>query len=122
MEPMSAFTSTGFRSSDWRREKASSRCTSDAARCADWLALSMKRSRSVVRPAATRRRITSMAPVMPWSMLLKSCAMPPVSWPMASIFWLWRRRCSDSRRAVTSRPTAWIWPEVSGTAVQEKLR
>ena len=24
------------------------------------------------------------------SMLLKSCASPPVSWPIASIFWVWR--------------------------------
>ena len=36
-------------------------------------------------------------------MLLKSCATPPASWPMASIFCDWRN-CSSSRRwAVTSR-------------------
>ena len=28
-------------------------------------------------------------PVITVSMLLKSCAMPPVSWPTASIFWAW---------------------------------
>ena len=37
-----------------------------------------------------RRRARSMPPTTTASMLLKSCAMPPVSWPTASIFWTWR--------------------------------
>ena len=32
----------------------------------------------------------SMVPVITVRMLLKSCATPPVSWPMASIFCAWR--------------------------------
>jgi hypothetical protein len=32
----------------------------------------------------------SMVPVITVRMLLKSCAMPPVSWPTASIFWACR--------------------------------
>jgi hypothetical protein len=47
------------------------------------------------------------------SRLLKSCATPPVSWPMLSSFWLWRSAscaCSNSAAAsfsaVTSRPIA----------------
>ena len=31
-----------------------------------------------------------MVPVMTVRMLLKSCATPPVSWPIASIFWACR--------------------------------
>ena len=42
-------------------------------------------------------------PRMTVRMLLKSCATPPASWPMASIFCDWRN-CSSSRRCcVTSR-------------------
>jgi hypothetical protein len=53
-----------------------------------------------------RRRTMSMPPRMPVSMLLKSCARPPVSWPTASIFWLWRSWSSSCLRWVMSRPTA----------------
>ena len=34
-------------------------------------------------------------PMMTVRMLLKSWAMPPVSWPIASIFWAWRSCCSS---------------------------
>jgi hypothetical protein len=34
-----------------------------------------------------------------------SWAMPPVSWPTASIFWAWRKASSSSRCSVTSRPS-----------------
>ena len=36
------------------------------------------------------------------SMLLKSWASPPVSWPMASIFWAWARAAWVRRCSVTS--------------------
>src|SRR5437667_2612611 len=40
--------------------------------------------------------------------LLKSCAMPPVSWPIASIFWAWRSCSSRPRRSLTSSAkTSW---------------
>ncbi|KRC17935.1 hypothetical protein ASE31_28480 [Acidovorax sp. Root217] len=35
--------------------------------------------------------------MMPCSRLLKSCAMPPVSWPTASIFCAWRSASSCRR-------------------------
>ena len=38
-------------------------------------------------------------PAMACSMLLKSCAMPPVSWPTASIFCDWRSCLGPSRPA-----------------------
>ena len=47
------------------------------------------------RPCAIRVCISSRLPEMPASRLLKSCAMPPVSWPTASIFCAWRS-CSSS--------------------------
>ena len=37
------------------------------------------------------------------SRLLKSCAMPPASWPIASIFCAWRSCSSSARRSVMSR-------------------
>ncbi len=40
------------------------------------------------------------------SRLLKSWAMPPVSWPRASIFWAWRMACSAVLWAVRS----WMMP------------
>ena len=45
---------------------------------------------------------------MTWRMLLKSCAMPPVSWPVASIFWPWRSAISSRSFSVmsTQRTTA----------------
>ena len=35
-------------------------------------------------------------------MLLKSCAMPPVNWPTASIFCAWCSRSSLTRSAATA--------------------
>ncbi|MGY4467700.1 hypothetical protein ACVWWK_003409 [Bradyrhizobium sp. LB9.1b] len=54
-------------------------------------------------------------PVITVSMLLNSCAMPPVSWPTASIFWAWISCSSAARFWVTSltkllmrvRPPSW---------------
>ena len=47
------------------------------------------------RPWAIRVAISSRLPEMPARRLLKSWASPPVSWPTASIFWLWRS-CSSA--------------------------
>ena len=59
------------------------------------------RSSASVSPFS-RRSARSMLPMMTVSRLLKSCAMPPVSWPTASIFCAWRSACSViSRRAVS---------------------
>ena len=46
--------------------------------------------------SATRLPMTTV------SMLLKSWARPPVSWPMASIFWAWARAAWVRRCSVTS--------------------
>ena len=53
--------------------------------------------------SATASASRSMVPVMTVSMLLKSCAMPPVSWPTASIFWDCRLRSSAAIVSVRSR-------------------
>ncbi|OQB91174.1 MAG: hypothetical protein BWX86_02077 [Verrucomicrobia bacterium ADurb.Bin122] len=64
---------------------------------------------------------SSLNPRMPVRMLLKSCAMPPASAPMLSIFWAWTSwasswyRFSRSRfhsvmsRAMASTPTSSPW-------------
>ena len=71
------------------REKASSRAVRLAARVVASVAASTNFSTSV-SPRASLRWIRFMALMMTASMLLKSCAMPPVSWPTASIFCIWR--------------------------------
>ena len=44
----------------------------------------------------------SRLPCTTASRLLKSCAMPPVNWPTASIFWAWRSSFSACLRTVIS--------------------
>ena len=78
--------SVDLMSSDWRRANARSRCVSVAARSAEVEAASMKRAMSSDRSVAMRLRTRSSEPMMPVKRLLKSWAMPPVSWPIASIF------------------------------------
>ena len=46
------------------------------------------------RPVGRRRCEVSRLPMMTVSRLLKSCATPPVSWPIASIFCDWRNASS----------------------------
>ena len=92
----------GLASSDWRREKASSRWVRPAARLADVTPMSIRLSSSSVLPRATLRRSNSILPMIPASMLFRSWAIPPVSWPIASIFCAWRRSslclsCSSTR-------------------------
>ncbi len=48
--------------------------------------------------------IRSRLPEMTANRLLKSWAMPPVSWPNASVFWAWRSCSSACLVAVTSVP------------------
>ena len=50
-------------------------------------------------PARMRVCSSSRLPLMPVSRLLKSCAMPPVSWPTASIFCDWRSASSACLRS-----------------------
>ena len=51
-------------------------------------------------------RASSRLPLITVSRLLKSCAIPPVSWPTASILWACRSCALRRSRSVTSR--AWI--------------
>ena len=68
------------------REKASSWRTSEAARLAFCLMFMMSgKDGSDGRWLVSKR---SDAMMMAVSTLLKSCAMPPASWPTACIFWL----------------------------------
>jgi hypothetical protein len=48
--------------------------------------------------SATASARISIVPVMTVRMLLKSWAMPPVSWPIACIFWNWRTWLSAASR------------------------
>ena len=50
-----------------------------------------------------RRFASSALPMITASRLLKSCATPPVSWPIASIFCAWRSCASSCSRSVRSR-------------------
>ena len=43
--------------------------------------------------------MSSRLPRMPVRRLLKSWAIPPVNWPMASIFWAWNRASRASSKA-----------------------
>ena len=90
------------------RAKASMRWVSVAPRSAAMRALA--RNCEMSWPCARRRSARSRLPRMAESRLLKSCATPPVSLPMASIFCDWKKAscvlssasCA-SRRSVRSR-------------------
>ncbi len=97
MPPISPFTSVGLGASVCRREKASSRCVSAAARLAAPWAATMYLSMSASRPWPMRALISSSEPEMPASRLLTSCARPPVSRPTASIFCDTRSASSRAR-------------------------
>jgi hypothetical protein len=75
----------------WIREKASSWPVSLAPRRVDSSAVSAIR---FSRGSSTREAISSSPPMIGVSRLLKSWAMPPVSWPTASIFCAWRSASS----------------------------
>ena len=128
IEAMRRAMSTRRISSDWRRAKASSRCVNAAARWVPVAARSSSLSKSAVWPAFRRRCMSWIEPYTVASMLLKSCAMPPVSWPIDSIFCDWRNcscTCSNARACalacVMSRPKQKIAPP-SGAAVQAMSR
>ena len=56
-----------------------------------------------VSPRSSRRAMRRRLLITTASMLLKSCAMPPVSWPMASSFWICRSCTSVcSRRFISA--------------------
>ena len=93
---------SGLGSSGCRREKASRRWVSAAARLADVTApIDDSAGSRSSRPSASRFCARSSDPTMPCSRLLKSWAMPPVSWPTASIFCDWRS-ASSVRRSVSA--------------------
>ena len=82
-------TGTGAIRIRWMREKASNWVVSLAPRRPDSSAASAIR---LSRGSSTPRARISSPPITGVSRLLKSCAMPPVSWPTASIFCAWRKR------------------------------
>ena len=92
-------------SSGWRREKASRRWVSVAARSAPTRALPSARTIRGSPASPTWRRAASTLPVMTVSRLLKSWAMPPVSWPTASIFCDWRSASSACSRSAIAAAT-----------------
>ena len=92
------------------RAKASIRWVSVAPRSAASRAL--RRNLVMSAPLAARRSARSRLPMIAESRLLKSCATPPVSWPIASIFCEWKKASCDrssascaARRSVRSRVT-----------------
>ena len=65
----------------------------------------------------------SEKPMMAVSTLLKSCAMPPASWPTDSIFCCWRTWCSSARCSVMSMTltiTISLPPAPSATGLMKK--
>ena len=73
-------------------------------------------------PASSESSPSSLCPNTVVSRLLKSCAIPPASWPMASIFWACWSCSSSSARSVWSRrvsttpPTDGSWSRLVMTA------
>ncbi|MNT07189.1 hypothetical protein D3C72_1418830 [compost metagenome] len=116
MECSTAWMLKGLGSIGWRREKVSSRCVRCAARFADSMATLMKRCACSGLSPASLRWIRYKAPVIPWSILLKSCAIPPVNRPTASIF-------CDCRSAfsVSSRVSACAFRSESSRPVTYRL-
>ena len=85
----------------WRRLKASSCRVRPAPRSTDCLISSASSRAGIVRPSCISSR--SAAPMMLIRMLLKSCATPPASRPIASSFCDCRSCSSSARRSVMSR-------------------
>ncbi|MCY1172854.1 hypothetical protein D9M73_129980 [compost metagenome] len=101
----SATGSIGSDRSASSREKASNCRVSAAARLAPSAALSIWRRAAAGSPSICRLA-SSRPPRTTASMLLKSCAMPPVNWPTASIFWTWRNLLSCASSTADARATA----------------
>ena len=88
-------------SSCWRRAKASRRRTSSEP-CSAARRVMPRIFSLLVRRVGSRRSIRPSPPSTAASRLLKSCAMPPVSLPIASILRAWTSWLSSSLRSVTS--------------------
>ena len=88
-------TATGLRFC--RRAKASMRWVRMAPRWAACTALAT--SGAILGSSPMRRCTSSRLPSTAVSRLLKSCATPPVSWPIASIFCDWKSASRASRDA-----------------------
>ena len=67
------------------------------------VARSARRACGARRPRRASATISSLWPSTAVSRLLKSCAIPPASWPTASMRWAARSRSSSRRCSVTSR-------------------
>jgi len=93
-------SSRGWRSRRWRRAKPSNlRINSLPRRLA---AAMVPRSARSAESGGSSPAISSVVARMVVSRLLKSCAMPPASWPTASIFCACRRRWSSAWRSLRS--------------------
>ena len=68
-------------------------------------------------PAGSAPAIISLLASTTVSRLLRSWAMPPVSWPTASIFCAWRSCSSSRRRSEMSRTMAWNRPSPRSRAL-----
>ena len=100
MPSTSALRLSGASANCWVREKARSWRVSFAARS---VASAAKRAWRNILSSSLRRSIISRLPDTTVSRLLKSCAIPPVNWPTASIFCDWTSAvCARSRSATSS--------------------
>ncbi len=126
MPRTSSLTSTGRASIGCWREKASRRLISAAPPSAAVWQGATNSSTSGASPRASRSAVR--LPITTVSMLLKSCARPPVSSPMASIFcaWasaFWVRRWSVMSTACTKQPMTSPSGVMSGSSVlRAKMR
>ena len=75
----------------------------------------------LVSSEAMRRSMVRRLPRITVSRLLKSCAMPPVSWPIASIFCAWRSASSVCCRCFTSSATRFLELVVDGLQFRFRL-
>ena len=86
------------------REKAKSWATKAAALFAFWLI--WLRSAKSWSAWSCRNKSKSQCPEIAVKRLLKSCAIPPASWPIACIFWLWTNCAPWVFNSVASLNTA----------------
>ena len=100
------------------RAKASNWLVRVAPRCAAQVARSIRACKGSER--SMRVRVSSRFPRITVSRLLKSCAMPPVSWPIACIFWDSRNTASAWTRLVMSEMVSTKPP--SGVGVRRNSR
>ncbi len=99
----SSGSATGRRAPRCPRLKVSIWPISSRARCAECCARSRYLPRRASASSDWRSAASARLPRIPCRMLLKSCAMPPVRWPIASIFCAWRSWSSSCSRSASAR-------------------